>query len=172
MSIPFFFSWCLRLWWWSVVRRKSCGRREVPSVVGLTSPLSTFPAALCGQTQHFVLTPIPSLPQCAEEEEEGRKKPWSAFTSFSRVPKSSMAVVTGQVPFSLATFLLIKGLLTVFFYRLNLIFWMFWYGVWIMVGGVFKLKIDFQFCSQGFQVATLHKTMTGGGLDVNSIYHR
>ena len=74
------------------------------SVVRATSP--RFELLSVVATNHFVLTPSPSLPQCAEEEEEGgggRTKALICFLIFllSCVPKSesSVAAVVKPLPF-------------------------------------------------------------------------
>ena len=72
------------------------------SVVRATSP--RFELLSVVATNHFVLTPSPSLPQCAEEEEGGggRTKALICFLIFlsSRVPKSesSVAAVVKPLP--------------------------------------------------------------------------
>ena len=71
------------------------------SVVRATSP--RFELLSVVATNHFVLTPSPSLPQSAEEEEGGRTKALICFLIFlsSCVPKSesSVAAVVKPLPF-------------------------------------------------------------------------
>ena len=57
--LPVFFSWWLRLQWWSVVRRKSCGRRGAICGQSYFSPLDVWTplgGAVCGQFSLFLLT--------------------------------------------------------------------------------------------------------------------
>ena len=59
------------------------------SVVRATSP--RFELLSVVATNHFVLTPSPSLPQSAEEEEGGRTKALICFLIFLSCPKKVKA---------------------------------------------------------------------------------